>query len=552
MQRLFPVHYLRKGVRLSPLWTLSTLDAGGLSEPVRVVVPCVWESVPGLKRYKGCAAYENTFEGGGTLRFVFGGVSFRAKVYLDGELIGEHYGAFTAFDAIAERVSHGTHTLRIEADNRYGEDSALHVENDYYSYGGVSRPVDLQQLDYAYLKDLIIRTRREGGQWIADIQVTAVSLSDEDQKVSVFVSAASSERMFRSSVLPARASVTFSASLPAQDVKLWSTEEPSLYDASAVLYVNDCPVDDLCDRFGYREIKLDGRRILLNGKPVCIKGFNRHEAYAEFGSAVPLEAMMRDIQLMKDLGANAVRTCHYPNDPRFLDLCDELGLLVWEETHARALNEAQLLSPYFRPQTELCAREMVAQHGNHPSIFIWGCLNECEDTTEAGAREFRWNLDLLRELDPSRPATAALLDRKASLVCGDMDVLSLNLYPLWYHPADPADHVRNMIAWADEHGAAGKPVIISEIGAGAVYGYHDPGAMKWTEERQAEIMVRQIDAVLSDESCCGIFLWQFADCRVDESWFEKRPKSSNNKGVVDEYRRPKLAYADVKACFARY
>lgn len=95
-------------------------------------------------------------------------------------------------------------------------------------------------------------------------------------------------------------------------------------------------------------------------------------------------------------------------------------------------------------------------------------------------------------------------------------------------------------------------MIISEIGAGAVYGYRDPGAMKWTEEHQAEILVRQIDAVLSSEECSGIFLWQFADCRVDESWFEKRPKSANNKGVVDEYRRTKLAYAAVRECFAQY
>ena len=263
MQRLFPVHHLRRGVRLSPLWSLTTLDAGGLGRPVKAAVPCVWESIPGLKCYKGRVAYENTFEGGGTLRFVFGGVAFRAKVYLDGELIAEHYGAFTAFDAIAERVPHGMHTLRIEADNRYGEDSALHVENDYYSFGGVSRPVDVQQIESAYLTDLFIRTSCEDGQWMADVQVTAVSLSDEDQTASVFVSAASSEHIFRSFCLPARESVTLRASMPAQDVKLWSAEEPNLYDASAVLYLDGRPVDDLCDRFGYREVKLEGRKILI-------------------------------------------------------------------------------------------------------------------------------------------------------------------------------------------------------------------------------------------------------------------------------------------------
>ena len=552
MQRLFPVHAVRREIPLSPLWTLRTLDAGGLDTPVQAVVPGVWENVPGLKTYKGRAAYEQTFVGGGTLRILLGGVSFRAKVYLDGALLAEHYGAFTAFDAIAERVPHGLHTLRIEADNRYGEDSALHVENDYYSYGGVNRPVTVQRLEDVYLKDLTVRTRREDGRWIADVRVTAQSLCDEAREIRVLVHAGEQEITLNGQTLEARQSVTLSASLPAGGVEAWSPETPRLYDLCAQLFVNGALADDLRDRFGYREVKVDGKRILLNGKPLVIKGFNRHESYADYGCAVPLEAMVRDIQLMKDLNANAVRTCHYPNDPRFLDLCDEMGLLVWEETHARGLLEAQMLNPNFKPQTEQCAREMIAQHGNHPSIFIWGCLNECEDRTEAGAAIFRWNYDLLRSLDPTRPVTAALLDRKGSLVCGDSDVLSLNLYPLWYHPADPAEHVKAMTEWASGEGAAGKPMIISEIGAGAIYGYHDPSAVKWTEERQAEILVRQIDAVLSSENCCGIFLWQFADCRVDESWFDKRPKSINNKGVVDEYRRPKLSYAAVRERFARY
>lgn len=552
MQRLFPEHHLRRSVELPALWTLTTLDEGGLDHPVQTVVPGVWESIPGLRTYKGRAVYENTFEAGGTLRFVFGGVSFKAEAYLDDKLIAEHYGAFTAFDAVAEHVPHGVHRLRIAVDNRYGEDSALHVENDYYSYGGVNRPVDVEQLGSAYLSNLSVRTRCEAGQWIADVQVTAHSLCSEDQEIDVFLSAGSAECLLKAQNLPAYGSLVLRASLPAENVQPWSPEHPKLYRAGAVLLEGDRASDDLYDRFGYREVKVDGNRILLNGKPLVIKGFNRHETYADFGSAVPLSAMMQDIQLMKDMHANAVRTCHYPNDPRFLDLCDEMGMLVWEEVHARALSEQQMLHPLFKPQTEQCAREMVAQHGNHPSIFIWGCLNECEDTTPAGAERFRWVYGLLRQLDPSRPVTAALLDRRGSLVLGDSDVDSLNLYPLWYHTTDPAVHVENMTRWAAENGGAGKPVIISEIGAGALYGFHDPGRVKWSEERQADILPRQIDAVLAHPACSGIFLWQFADARVDESWVEKRPKCMNNKGVVDQYRRAKLAYAAVKEAFARY
>lgn len=552
MQRLFPEHRLRRQVELSPLWTLTTLDAGGLDQSVKTTVPGVWESVPGLKAYKGRAVYENTFEAGGTLRFVFGGVSFKAVVSLDGREIARHYGAFTAFDAVAENVPQGVHTLRIAVDNRYGEDSALHVENDYYSYGGVNRPVDVEQLGVAYLTGLSVRTRREAGQWIADVQVGVRSLSDTAQEIGVRIRAGSAERLFERQILPARGQLELHASLPARDARTWSPEHPRLYGAEATLLREEQPVDDLCDRFGYREVKVEGGKILLNGEPIVIKGFNRHETAGDFGSAVPLQAMVRDIQLMKDMNANAVRTCHYPNDPRFLDLCDEMGMLVWEEVHARGLVERQMLHPLFRQQTEQCAREMIAQHGNHPCIFIWGCLNECEDTTPAGAALFRWNYDLLRRLDPSRPVTAALLDRKGSLVLGDSDVDSLNLYPLWYHPTDPAVHVENMTRWALENGGAGKPVIISEIGAGGIYGDHDPGQPKWSEERQAEIVRRQIHAVLSHPACSGIFLWQFADTRVDESWAEKRPGCMNNKGVVDLYRRPKLAYAVVKAAFSEY
>lgn len=552
MQRLFTEHRLRGQIELPPLWTLTTLDAGGLDRPVQTVVPGVWESVPGLRAYKGRAVYENTFEAGGTLRFVFGGVGFRAAVSLDGREIASHYGAYTAFDAVAENVPHGIHTLRIAADNRYGEDSALHVENDYYSYGGVNRPVEVQRLGDAYLTDLSVRTRCEAGRWIADVQVKAHSLCEEEREISVQVSAGPAECLFEAQTLPARGSLTLSASLPAEDVQPWGPKSPRLYVAGAVLLEDGRPVDDLRDRFGYREVRVEGDRILLNGEPLVIKGFNRHETYAGLGSAVPLQAMVQDIQLMKDMNANAVRTCHYPNDPRFLDLCDEMGMLVWEEVHARGLVEQQMLHPLFRTQTEQCAREMVAQHGNHPSIFIWGCLNECEDTTPAGAEIFRWNYALLRRLDPSRPVTAALLDRKGSLVLADSDVDSLNLYPLWYHPTDPAAHVENMTRWVAENGGVGKPVLISEIGAGGIYGNHDPCMPKWSEERQAEIVRRQIHAVLSHPACSGIFLWQFADTRVDESWAEKRPGCLNNKGVVDQYRRPKLAYAAVKEAFAEF
>ena len=115
--------------------------------------------------------------------------------------------------------------------------------------------------------------------------------------------------------------------------------------------------------------------------------------------------------------------------------------------------------------------------------------------------------------------------------------------------ADCNAYIGAMRAWAQSKSEAPKPFIVSEIGAGAIYGFHDMNHAKWSEERQADILREQLEAVLGNLHIAGVFLWQFADCRVDDSWFGARPKTQNNKGIVDAYRRPKLAWQVVKDIF---
>lgn len=551
MERIITTHRLRKTCEPNPIWRLTTLDAGGLDKPVDTFVPSVWESIPGLKNYRGKAIYEKQLNCGGTLRFVFGGVSFRAKVFLDDALLAQHYGAYTAFDCLAEDIPMGQHTLRVEVDNTFDEDSALHVPNDYYSYGGINRPVTIEQLGSAYVTQLHVTPRRKGRMWLAEVAVSIRSLSDSEQTIDVEAKAGPGCISWKRRTLPARGEITLTAELLAPGVTPWSPENPVLYQAEAVLWLDGEPADDLCDRFGFRQVTVDGSRLLLNGEPIFIKGVNRHEEYAAFGCAVPMEAMVQDVQLIRDLGCNLVRTCHYPNDPRFLDLCDQYGLMVWEEGHARGLNLERMQHPLFMPQTMTGLEEMTLQHHNHPCIVLWGCLNECDDVSDEGAAIYRQCYQKLHQLDASRPMTAALLDRTGSQVLGDSDVVSMNLYPLWYHDTPAAQHIAHIKDWVNHHGGAGKPFIVSEIGAGAIAGYHDPfGQAKWSEERQCAILKEQITACMANPEVTGVILWQFADVRVDESWFPGRPKCMNNKGLVDEYRRPKLSYATVKEMFS--
>ena len=132
-------------------------------------------------------------------------------------------------------------------------------------------------------------------------------------------------------------------------------------------------------------------------------------------------------------------------------------------------------------------------------------------------------------------------------------VVSYNIYPLWYHDTPPEEYIDDLYQWVqNETEGAGKPFLITETGAGGIYGYHNPYNSKWTEEYQAEALEKQLKAVLGHEDCTGVYIWQFCDVRVCEEWFDKRPRTMNNKGVVDEYRRRKLAYDVVKRIFENF
>jgi len=281
-----------------------------------------------------------------------------------------------------------------------------------------------------------------------------------------------------------------------------------------------------------------------------LKGFNRHEDYATVGCAIPFQLMVQDMDLMQEMNANAVRTCHYPNDERFLDLCDERGMYVWEENHARGFGLERMQNPNFDVQCRDCIDEMIGNHFNHPSIIIWGILNECASETEEGREKYARQYAQIRSLDSSRPTTSATC-RHLKDICLDLpDIVSFNMYSGWYKDVSIEETNERELDWIQKSGGNGKPVIVSEFGAAAIYGFRDRSHCKWSEERQADIIRENLEVYMKNEAICGVFVWQFADCRVtEEEWFSTRARCHNNKGVVDEYRRPKFAFDTVKEMF---
>lgn len=570
MIRLYEQHVIRKQQELDGMWDFEREDG----RYYQLAVPGCWEQHPDMMTYRGKGAYirkiQLTHET--NLRLDFKGVSHTADVYFDGEKIAHHYNAFTSFSGVVQKAAAGEHTIRVEVDNTFSEASALHIPNDYYTYGGITRPVGLEEIADVYIERIHFTPVSTQEGWTAKIEAVLRNIGTESQKITVAgkleserngmcgsANAADSNEKCgvqwiikeQNTEIGAGEACTLVWEQDFPEAQAWNTKTPWLYLLTLHVSVEGIPVDDLVERVGFRTVTMKGQKLCLNGEEIFLKGFNRHEDYGILGCAIPLQLMVQDLDLMQDMGANAVRTCHYPNDERFLDLCDQKGILVWEENHARGLGLPEMQNPHFEQQCEDCIREMIEEHYNHPGIVIWGILNECASETQEGRRMYQKQYEQIKSLDTTRPTTSATC-RHFTDICLDLpDVVSFNMYSGWYEDVPVKERHEKEMEWINQEGGAGKPVIVSEFGAAAMYGFRDRGRSKWSEERQADIIRENLEVYREDKRLAGVFIWQFADCRVTEQggWFATRARSHNNKGIVDEYRRPKEAYDVIKEMF---
>lgn len=554
MIRTFCTHEIRKVRELSgSLWEFSPCTGDLAGRKYRTAVPGCWESMPDFSSYRGVGVFSREIETEGAFRLVFKGVSHTARVCLDGREIGSHYNAYTPFAVAVTDVMAGRHLLEVYADNTFGEASALHIPNDYMSYGGISRGVLLEELTDTYIEYIHAVSVMEKDGWKALVSVKVKNWSAAGKACRLYLDLAGIASEAMELTLEAGGEKTVDFQLSAAEAETWEIKNPKLYTVRATLSDENGAFDDQIDRMGFREIRTEGKDILLNGKKLRIRGFCRHEDHPMFGCALPYAAIQQDLETAMDLGANAIRTAHYPNDELFLDLCDEQGILVWEENHARGLTLEHMQNPNFERQAETCIEEMITAHINHPSVIIWGILNECASDTEYGYECYKKQYDLIKHMDFSRPRSSASCKFKTDICFGLPEIVSYNLYPEWYHETPASEYVKDIYDWVQrESEGSGKPFLVTEIGAGAIYGFRSHTLCKWSEEYQAKALEDQITAVLEQEGCSGIFIWQLCDVRVSDEWFASRPRTMNNKGIVDEYRRRKLAYDVVKRIYHAY
>jgi beta-glucuronidase len=555
-------HLRRRVVSLDGLWDFGfvgdvDVDSVRLEQLVfgdAMAVPGCWDATPAYAGRCGVAVYRTAAHVTDETphELVFESVQHWCRVFIDGAQMAEHGGGFTSFRVpIPAGPARQIEVVALVDNRDDARRSPLHRDfYDWYHYGGISGPVALQRLGAAWISQVRLTTIRVAPAPVVEIVIDTAALISSRVELSVtvggirvldeLVDIGGETRLVRRLTLPG--------------LQLWSLEDPVLHLVEIAL--GD---DDYRERIGLRTVAIDGRDITVNGDAVRLFGFNRHDSHPDHGFALPDDHRLADVQILAGVGANFVRGSHYPQSESFLDLCDERGIAVWCEATAWQPDVRQLADDVWLAAAERNIEEMVAMASNHPSVLIWGCCNE-GDSKDARCRPgFARLLGHVRAQDSSRPVTyAAMLPFESEEVTADLaDIVAVNTYPGWYFgriedvPLE-LDRIESAVTQA---GLNDRPLVVSEIGAEAIRGWHDDAGALWSEAYQA----RLIEAVVASATdprrrVAGVALWLFADFRVTDRdpRIMKRPRAHNNKGVFDEYRRPKLSASVVGAGIASW
>lgn len=502
---------------------------------------------PEMRYYNGLVWFQRHFavhpEAGKRAFLRFGAVDYRSTVYLNGKLVGTHEGGFTpfAFD-VTGLLRDGDNQLTVGADSERTASDVPPPVTDWEHYGGITRPVRLIFTPRTFVDDEWVRLTRDGHIG-ATVKLDGPAAANAP--VTVRIPALGLALSGRTG---ADGSWTGEAASP-RSLHRWSPESPTLYDVRV-----EGGGDAVNDRIGFRTIEVRGTDILLNGKPIFLRGIDIHAE--EFGenptrAITPEAARALLTEAKQGLHANFVRLAHYPHPETMLRAADELGLLVWSEVPVYWLVDfanQKTLQTALHMQTESILRDR-----NRASIIIWSVANETP-TNDARNAFLRALVANARRLDDTRLISAALLSgRKGDVqtiddpLGGDLDVLAVNTYNGWYS-SDPLSEIPS-IEWRTSYN---KPLIFSELGAGALAGYHDDPANphKFSEEFQAEYYRQTLKMVSKIPYLRGLSPWVLKDFRSPRRQHPIYQQGWNRKGLESPTGVHKQAF-DVLADYYR-
>ena len=488
-----------------------------------IKVPACWNlERPELRYFEGSGVYTREFRyvrrSAGERAFLrFEGAQYQATVFLNGACLGAHDGGSTPFCAEITGAVRSDNRIIVVVDARRRRDRVPEENTDWFHYGGMYRDVLLFRTPPVFIRDWFLRLApdRDFGSMALDLRVegtgsTEARLRIPDLDIDVAVP-----------VRGGAASTRITARL-----ELWSPGSPRLYPFELA-----CGEDRVRDRIGFKDIRVEGQDILLNGKPIFLKGICVHEDHLTTGKTTDEATILSTIADVKELNGNYIRLAHYPHDGRFARIAEEAGVLLWAEIPVYwAIDFA---NPAVLADAENQAAELVLRDRNRVSVAIWSVGNENADSDDRLSFMSRLAA-LVRSLDGTRPVSAACLIDQEKLAIRDrltdvLDIIGVNEYYGWYDP--DIEKLPRML----ENSKPDKPVVVCELGADARAGFRGSATELFSEEMQAHVYRRQLEAIGACPYVKGLSPWILYDFRSPRR-MNRYQEGFNRKGLVDADR----------------
>lgn len=495
----------------------------------KITLPCCWNTFnQKYLLYEGSMVFTRKFyfEKQSHDEKVFlkiGAANYLCQVFLNKKYVGTHKGGSTPFYFDITGFLEHDNRILIHVNNTRHDGQVPPSVTDWFNYGGIYRDIEIIRVPEIHIKDFKIYL--EPGSSFRKIH-TEITLSENVDSTAVLEISGLNIR-HEITVHNGKGELVFEAA-----PVLWSPDNPKLYDITVT-----CGNDSICDRAGFREICVKGMDILLNGKPVFLKGISCHEDSAINGKALSDEERIENIRLAKELGCNFMRLAHYPHNEKTAQLADELGLLLWEEIPVYWGVHFNSKDTYEDAQNQL--DELITRDFNRASVIIWSVGNENPDTDDR--LEFMGGLaQHAHNTDPTRAVSAACLVNYEKNAIKDrleeyLDIIGLNEYCGWY----TADF--KMLPLLFKNSSPQKPVIISEFGADALAGHRGTITDKGTEDCQAYVYEKQIENIRRTDYIKGMTPWILRDFRCPRRTAVTQ-KYYNTKGLVSADGKRKMAF----------
>lgn len=500
-----------------------------------MVIPSDWNTKnQQLFFYEGSVWFKKDFDYAkkdGTRAFVyFGAVNYEAKVYLNGELVGEHIGGFTPFNfEITDNVKEGSNFIIVRVNNERHPEAVPTINADWWNYGGITREVMIVELPEVFVLDYLIQL--EKGKYdhiLGNVQLNEAKANEEI--VLNIPELNVQETLVTDDQGLARISLRVNP-------ELWSPENPKLYDVTLT-----CNGEDIRDQIGFKQIETRGKEILLNGNPVFFRGISIHEEapYRQGRAWSPDDAKVL-LGWAKELGCNFVRMAHYPHNEHMVREAERMGIMVWSEIPVYWTIHWENPDTYTNAQNQL--DEMITRNKNRCAVTVWSIANE---TPHSDARdEFLGKLAAYaRSKDSTRLISMAMevtggsgdLSRVNDNMNTFVDIISFNSYLGWYGGSIEDLKTRQ---WDIPYN---KPIFISEFGAGALQGKHGEINERWTEEYQAALYRETLAMFNKVEGFSGTSPWILVDFYSPRRQLNGIQDFFNRKGLISNNGVKKKAF----------